>query len=80
MTKRTPTLEQKKIAKHARQALRAGRGIIFKGSMGIGKTLMCGDMIAKPITKNGKWLNLWFACQNAYAEKQAEEVGVACGD
>ena len=37
-------------------------------------------MNAKPITKNGKWLNLWFACQNAYAEKQAEEVGVACGD
>ena len=48
--------------------------------MGIGKTLTCGEMIAKPITKNGKWLNLWFACQNAYAEKQAEEVGVACGD
>ena len=51
MTKRTPTLEQKKIATHARQALRAGRSIIFKGPMGIGKTLACGEIIAKPITK-----------------------------
>ena len=46
----------------------------------MGKTRTIGEMNAKPITKNGKWLNLWFACQTAYAEKQAEEVGVACGD
>ena len=86
MTKRA-TSEQKTIATRARKALRTcvengGGGIIFKGPMGIGKTRTCGEINAKriPITKDSKCLNLWVACQNAFAEKQAEEVGVAIGD
>ena len=85
MPKRAPTSEQKKIAKQARQLCETcveRGGIIFEGPMGIGKTRTCGEINAKPIpiTKDSKCLNLWVACQNAFAEKQAEEVGVACGD
>ena len=86
MPKRTPTLEQKKIAKQARHALRdqclERGGIIVEGPVGMGKTVTCGEINAKPIpiTKDSKCLNIWVACQNAFAEKQAEEVGVAIGD
>jgi hypothetical protein len=79
-------LEQKKIAKQARHALRdqclERGGIIVEGPVGMGKTVTCGEINAKPIpiTKDSKCLNIWVACQNAFAEKQAEEVGVAIGD
>ena len=83
MPKHTLTTQQKSTAKRLRSELRAriesGGGMTFKGEKGIGKTAMIGATNSKPL-KEGKRVNLFIACQTAYAEKQAEEVGVAIGD
>ena len=83
MTKPKRTEKQDAIAKQLKDCLRAriksGGGMILKGQKGVGKTLIIGGMNSKA-PKDVKLLNLFFACQTAYAEKQAEEVGVARGD
>eukprot|EP00966_Prymnesium_polylepis_P245499 5679408-Prymnesium_polylepis.1 len=62
-----------------RARIESGGGMTFMGTMGVGKTIIVGAMNAKP-PKDVKLLNLFIACQTAYAEKQAEEVCVARGD
>ena len=95
------TKEQIAIGKRLRQLRNKSKcGMTFKGSKGVGKTLMVGVMNMKP-SKGTKarpahrhsplhrlspsWsrrqsLNLYIAPQTAYAEKHAEQVGVARGD
>ena len=80
----TPTPEQEKVAKELRQKRKSiidkgGGGMTFKGAKGTGKTLMMGRVNRKKI-KDRKQLNLYVACQTAYAEKHAADVGVEAGD
>eukprot|EP00966_Prymnesium_polylepis_P111031 2568262-Prymnesium_polylepis.1 len=76
MTKPKRTEKQDATAKQLSGGLRAriksGGGMTLKGPKGVGKTLIIGGMNSKA-PKDAKVLNLFIACQTAYAEKQAEE-------